>query len=147
MTNKKGLTLVEVVIAMAVFMIAVVMAYPIITQSGKSNIVAQRKTNLQELGNYVAENLLYKTRNYDSKEAYLNSDNLDQYGLCTSDITDCDDEVNIGVFSRVNPYQYETTYESKHISIKFNQNDNLVRIKITQEGTSYETIEWLRYAK
>lgn len=145
MKNRKGLTLVEVVIALAVFMIAVVMVYPIITFAGKSNIESKNKLDLQETGSHVAENLAYIARNYSSKDSFLSSQYLEDYGICPDKELACDDDVVVGSFSRANNTQYSLNYEGQEITLEFEEDSNIVKIKVQDKNQKYETLEWLRY--
>ena len=147
MGNKKGLTLVEVVIALALFAIAVVMAYPIITLAGKSNLQSKEKLVLQETGTFVAENIRYITlNNASSKEEFLNSGWLESYGLCTEKVNPCSNEgdIIVGSFSRVENV-YTLDYGQQVITLEFEEGSNIVRIKIQGQNSKYETLEYLRY--
>ncbi len=146
MKNKKGLTLVEVVVALAVFMIAVVMAYPIITLSGQSNIKTNKKLELQETGVYVAENLRYIALNSSSKtkDEFLSSNKLITSGLCVQG--DCSgDEVITGPFNKDSNHQYTKSFNRQTITLTFKDNSNIVNILVTEGDVKYETMEWLRY--
>lgn len=147
MKSKKGLTLVEVVVALAVFMIAAVMAYPIMTLAGQSNIQSKNRLDLQQTGNFIAENLSYIARDYSDKDTFLNSNHMQNYGLCPEKETPCTKGEYFGYFSAVldTDYSYTTSYQNQSIRLDFNDTNNLVKIIVTNQNIKYETMEWLRY--
>lgn len=151
MKNKKGLTLVEVVIALAVFMIAVVMAYPIITYAGKSNLHTQKKMELQEMGNYVAENIAYVALESLDQTAFKSR--LSSSGLCVIEEQPCtnlmDLDFKVDNFSRVSDLVYQSSAKDGKVSITltFNDKNNNVHILLTLDEVKYEIVEYLRYGK
>lgn len=147
MKSKKGLTLVEVVVALAVFMIAAVMAYPIMTLAGQSNIQSKNRLDLQQTGNFVAENLSYIARDYSDKNTFLNSNHMQNYGLCPEMETPCTKGEYFGYFNVVldTDYSYTTSYQNQIVRLDFNDTNNLVKIIVSKQNIRYETMEWLRY--
>ena len=145
MKNKKGLTLVEVVVALAVFMIAVVMAYPIITRAGTTNIHSQNKMDIQETGNYVAENLSKVASKEVSRDELV--ERLQNFGVCSQKSDPCPEGDDVGSFSRVSDTLiFNATNNAKHkIEISLNEDDNLARIIVETKNIEYEVVEWLKY--
>ncbi len=147
--NRKGLTLVEVVVALAVFMIAVVMAYPIITYAGQSNIHSRKKMDLQEMGNYVAENISY-IANEALDETQFKS-RLKTYGLCVNEESVCtnamDIEFDVGHFYSVDDKEF-TNLGNAHdtsITLIFKDDTKIINIIVEKDGIKFETLEYLRY--
>ncbi|NLW14706.1 MAG: prepilin-type N-terminal cleavage/methylation domain-containing protein [Erysipelothrix sp.] len=167
MKNKKGLTLIEVVVALTVFMIVVVMAYPIIINAAQANYHSKKKLETQEMGTYVTENLLYVASGID--DFTFLSDRLLNTGLC-SDVDPssnvCNDTIDIGPFSRFDlavEVYFIKVYENKEIKLRFIEQDDpyskdhLLNIEVSylddanasnpKVVTKYQTVEYLRYGK
>ena len=72
MSDKRGMTLIEIIVALAIFMILIAMAFPIILQSGLINVESQRRQNAEAQGVLLAEYLIYNASDYDSKNELIN---------------------------------------------------------------------------
>lgn len=129
MKNKRGLTLIEVVVAMAVFMILVTMVFPILTQSGLMNVQSRHKLNAQEIGVLVVEELLHEAKIQGSLE------NLQDH------ITENDLESLETQFSS----SYEINKADYSVKLEFSDTDNLVKVIVKSHRQVFETVEWLRY--
>ena len=129
MKNKRGLTLIEVVVAMAVFMILVTMVFPILTQSGLVNVQSRHKLNAQEIGVLVVEELLHEAKIQGSLE------NLQDH------ITENDLESLETQFSS----SYEINNADYSVKLEFSDTDNLVKVIVKSDRQVFETVEWLRY--
>lgn len=129
MKNKRGLTLIEVVVAMAVFMILVTMVFPILTQSGLMNVQSRHKLNAQEIGVLVVEELLHEAKIQGSLE------NLQDH------ITENDLESLETQFSS----SYEINNADYSVKLEFSDTDNLVKVIVKSDRQVFETVEWLRY--
>lgn len=141
MFSKKGLTLVEVIVALALFMIIAVMSFPIITQAGVSNANSRNRLQAQEIGVFAAENIRYTALGVDTKEALIAKIVDTSQGL-----------PDIGVFSRLSDNVYALTTPSPRIkpdttvTFTFYDDSNRVNIVVTYKKVQFETLEWLNYA-
>lgn len=129
MKNKRGLTLIEVVVAMAVFMILVTMVFPILTQSGLMNVQSRHKLNAQEIGVLVVEELLHEAKIQGSLE------NL-QYHITENDLESL--EIQFSSSYEINNADYS-------VKLEFSDTDNLVKVIVKSDRQVFETVEWLRY--
>lgn len=71
MSDKRGMTLIEIIVALAIFMILIAMAFPIILQSGLINVESQRRQNAEAQGVLLAEYLIYNASDYESKNKLI----------------------------------------------------------------------------
>lgn len=71
MSDKRGMTLIEIIVALAIFMILIAMAFPIILQSGLINVESQRRQNAEAQGVLLAEYLIYNASDYESKNELI----------------------------------------------------------------------------
>lgn len=133
MENKRGLTLVEVVVAMAVFMIIVVMAFPILTQSGLINAQSKQKLDAQEIGVLIVEDLIFVSKTQKSQ-------------------TDLIERLKEPLPSFTKPFTYDsisnqlTMHEDGYdIQLQLKNDSNLVKIIVLNDRQRYETLEWLIY--
>ncbi len=129
MKNKRGLTLIEVVVAMAVFMILVTMVFPILTQSGLMNVQSRHKLNAQEIGVLVVEELLHEAKIQGSLE------NL-QYHITENDLESLETQFSSS---------YEINNADYSVKLEFSDTDNLVKVIVKSDRQVFETVEWLRY--
>lgn len=129
MKNKRGLTLIEVVVAMAVFMILVTMVFPILTQSGLMNVQSRHKLNAQEIGVLVVEELLHEAKVQGSLE------NL-QYHITENDLDSLETQFSSS---------YEINNADYSVKLEFSDTDNLVKVIVKSDRQVFETVEWLRY--
>lgn len=132
MRDNKGMTIIEVVVALAIFMIIVVMAFPIITQSGMINSESQKRQEAEAQGVLLAEYLIYYASGYDDKNTFINE-------FLERDISGDD----FNVFS----CSLDVCSNSKD-NIDYDINlvdDHRVRISIKYSKQLYESIIWLKY--
>lgn len=134
MENKRGLTLVEVVVAMAVFMIIVVMAFPILTQSGLINAQSKQKLDAQEIGVLIVEDLIFVSKTQKSQMDLI--ERLKDHPLPS--------------FTNKFTHEPSSNQLSMHedgfdIQIELNDDSNLVKIIVLKDRQRYETLEWLIY--
>lgn len=133
MENKRGLTLIEVVVAMAVFMIIVVMAFPILTQSGLINAQSKQKLDAQEIGVLIVEDLVFISKTQKSQ-------------------TDLIERLKQPLPNFTKPFTYDSISNqlSMHedgfeIQLELKNDSNLVKIIVLNGRQRYETLEWLIY--
>lgn len=134
MKKNSGLTLVEVVVALAVFMIVVAMAFPILAQSGLINVKSKEKLDAQEIGILVVEELLVVSESQTNEStliSYLDNTGLPSFGQ---------------------PFAYDSTVctinkDNYTVTLLFNNIDtsNLVKVSVNVDNMKYETLEWLIY--
>ena len=137
--NKDGMTLVEIVVALAIFMILVVMVYPIITQAGIINSESSKRQATEAQGVLLSEYLIYNASNYLDKDSFVNDFlNIDILGndftafncsLIESQYV-CDQNS-----SSPNNFLYEIKFES----------NNKVNISIKYSKQTYQSVVWLSY--
>lgn len=137
--NKDGMTLVEIVVALAIFMILVVMVYPIITQAGIINSESSKRQATEAQGVLLSEYLIYNASNYLDKDSFVND-------FLKIDILGND-------FSAFNCSLIESQYVCDQNSsspnnflyeIKFESN-NKVNISIKYSKQTYQSVVWLSY--
>ena len=137
--NKDGMTLVEIVVALAIFMILVVMVYPIITQAGIINSESSKRQATEAQGVLLSEYLIYNASNYLDKDSFIND-------FLKIDILGND-------FSAFNCSLIESQYVCDQNSsspnnflyeIKFESN-NKVNISIKYSKQTYQSVVWLSY--
>ena len=134
MKKNSGLTLVEVVVALAVFMIVVAMPFPILAQSGLINVNSKEKLDAQEIGILVVEELLVVSESQTNEStliSYLDNTGLPSFGqpfMCDS------------IVCTINKDNYTVTLLFNNIDTS-----NLVKVSVNVDNMKYETLEWLIY--
>jgi prepilin-type N-terminal cleavage/methylation domain-containing protein len=148
--NKDGMTLVEIVVALAIFMILVVMVYPIITQAGIINSESSKRQAAEAQGVLLSEYLIYNASNYLDKDSFVNDFLLDKDSF-VNDFLKIDILGND--FSAFNCSLIESQYVCDQNSsspnnflyeIKFESN-NKVNISIKYSKQTYQSVVWLSY--
>lgn len=132
--NHMGFTLVELIVAFAVFMILVVMAFPVMIYAGKSNSQARNNLSVQEVGEEVVEELVYLA------PLFVNESVFKDY-LIAPNSKIYDD----GAFSRITDNTYEMKKNQTTIVLSFFENSNRIIVRVNDNASTYETIEWLQY--
>lgn len=128
------MTLVEVIVALAIFMIVIVMAFPIITYAGQLNAESNRRLTVQEQGILIAEYLTHNAKGFTNKQE-----------LISFLSTPKQPEMDFGAFScSLNQCEHKEGKQS--IIITFDDS-NQVRINVTESRQTYESVVWMNYEK
>lgn len=134
MRRKKGLTLVEVIISVAIFMIVILFSFPILTQSALINIQSESKREAQEYGVMVAEELHVKAK------AHPDYENLEK-DLLEHDFLDFNQR-----FNRKGANNLELSKDNLTLKLLFTDDFKRVKISVYLKQGVFETMEWLDYA-
>ena len=133
MIKKKGMTIIEVVVALAIFMILIVMAFPIITQSGLINAEASKRQKAEAQGVLLAEYLLYNSSNYaNTSEFMINFLTKENIGSDFRAFTCSTNECSLVD----NDFEYKIKFADAH----------KVLLSVKHSRQVYESVVWLSYA-
>lgn len=137
--NRDGMTLVEIVVALAIFMILVVMVYPIITQAGLINSESSKRQAAEAQGVLLSEYLIYNASNYVDKDSFVND--FLKIDILGNDFPafNCSLIESQYVCDQNSPSPNNFLYE-----IKFESN-NKVKISIKYSKQTYQSVVWLSY--
>lgn len=134
MRRNKGLTLVEVIISVAIFMIVILFSFPILTQSALTNIKSESKREAQEYGVMVSEELHVKAK------AHPNYSNLEK-DLLENDFLDFGQG-----FVKIGANNLELSKDDLTVKLMFSDDFKRVKISVHSKQAMFETMEWLNYA-
>lgn len=134
-SKQNGYTLVEVIVALAIFAIIAIFAFPSIASAMNANNGAYQITQAQEMSQNYLENVVNEASKVKTKDALItNLKKQTQYGT-----------INYNASTRVLDLN-ATDYTLK---MTFSNNDNTVRLQTIMKKSQirFETVEWLVYEK
>lgn len=134
-TRQNGYTLVEVIVALAIFAIIAIFAYPAIASAMNANNGAYQITQAQEVSQNYLENVVNQASLVKTNDALItNLKKQTQYG-----------SISYNTSSRV----LELTAPDYTLKMTFSNVDNTVRVQTTMKKSNvhFETVEWLVYEK
>lgn len=134
MNRKSGFTLVEVIVALALFAIIVVMVFPLFGFFNRVNHLAEEKIDAQEVAVSFTENVLQVSKTVSNKQALIDTlQSPSHYGT--------------GAFLLEND-SYVFSEQDYTIRITFFEEDKLIKVNVTTlDNQKYETLGWLSYAQ
>lgn len=147
MNKRKGMTLVEVVVAIAIFAIVVAMVFPILTRMGLINVQSRHMLNAQEIGVLVAEDLLYEAGSFQSSRtnAETRSDfilRLQDDPMLLHSLKETDQVFHLASDDENTVLILE--YDDYELRLEFHDN-NSVRIIVVFREETFETLIWMRF--
>lgn len=122
MSDKRGMTLIEIIVALAIFMILIAMAFPIILQSGLINVESQRRQNAEAQGVLLAEYLIYNASDYDSKNKLIHFLTTSSLGSDFSAFSCAADICSLNQAGLAYTITFDTEHEHRvYISVKLSK--------------------------
>lgn len=133
--NSKGFTLVEAIVALAIFVIIATFAFPIFLSSATVNKAAHDKLQVQE----ISQNLIESAINLSN-----NSENLDQL---IAALIASHQELGF-VFERIDN-QLIMTSQDYEVVMTFSEEGQRLNLRgqAIASMQTFETVEWLNYEK
>lgn len=131
--KKIGFTLVEVIVALAIFVVIAAFAFPIFLSSFQVNVGAQEKTQIQEVSQNYLEHVIYISKVSNNKVDLINAlENDLSFGEARYDET-------------LDSIILET--EKYVLEIAFDGDSNFIKIQglSLPSKQTFETVEWLNY--
>lgn len=131
MGRKKGFTLIEVVVSLALLMIIIAIVMTAMSLYGRVNASASKQLRVQQIAVNAIEEIAYTAKEHSKNRGEL--------------IIQLEASDKFGAF-HVTGDTYTLSKEDYKITLTFSNSDRVVKIRVEIDSQQYfETLEWLTY--